>query len=92
MILHLFSQNSLLYLVPVLEQLLDDIVAEDVRHQLEGVGLDLAEQLLLLIAVGRFQLLLDEPRAMLITTKLYNVVVDVLRELEPADTEMENLP
>jgi hypothetical protein len=43
MILHLLSQDTLLYLVPVFEELLNDIVAEDISHQLKCVWLDFAE-------------------------------------------------
>lgn len=59
-VLHLLSQNPLLHLIAVLEHLLDHIVAENIRHQLQGVGLDLAEDLLFLITVSSFEFLLDE--------------------------------
>lgn len=57
---HLVCQNLLLRLVAVLEQLLHNIVAKDISHQLQAVGLDLPENLLLLVTVGGLQLLLDE--------------------------------
>lgn len=81
MVLHLLSQYPLLYLVAVLEQFLDDIVTEDIRHQLESVGLNFAEELLLLITVCGLQLLLDEPRAVLITTEFHDMIIYILAEL-----------
>lgn len=78
MVLHLLSQHPLLYLIPVLEKFLDDIVAEDIRHQLKGVWLDLTEQLLLLVTVGSLQLLLDEARSMLVTTELNYMIIYIL--------------
>lgn len=51
--LHLVCQNLLLGLVSVFKELLNNVVAEHIRHQLQAVGLDLAEHLFLLIAVGR---------------------------------------
>ncbi len=44
----------------MLEQLLDDVVTEDVSHQLQRVGLNLSEQLFLLVTVGSLELLLNE--------------------------------
>jgi len=44
----------------MLEEFLNNVVAENISHQLQRVGLDLAEQLLFLVAISRFQLLLDE--------------------------------
>jgi hypothetical protein len=79
MITHLFGQYSLLDLVAVLEKLLDDIVAKDVRHELKCVGLNLTENLILLIAIGGFQFLLDETGSMLISTKLYHVIIYVFK-------------
>jgi hypothetical protein len=60
MVLHLLSQYSFLDLISMFEQLLNDVVAENISHQLQGVGLNLAEQLLFLVTIGGFQLLLDE--------------------------------
>jgi hypothetical protein len=66
---------------------LNDIVAEDIGHQLQGVGLNLAENLLLLITVGCLQFLLDKPGAVLITTEFYNMIVDVLEKLANSPTQ-----
>lgn len=84
MSLHLVRQNLLLRLIPMLKQLLDDVVAKDIGHQLQAVGLDLAEHLLLLVAVGSFQFLLDETRAVLVAAKLNHMIVDVLRTISHA--------
>ena len=78
MVFHMLSQNSFLHLITVLEELLNNIVAKDICHKLQGVGLYLAEDLLLLVTICSFEFLLDEPRSMLIATKLNDVRVDVL--------------
>lgn len=78
MVLHLLCQYSLLYLTSVFEKLLYDIVSENVGHQLESVWLNLTENLLLLIAVGSFELLLNEAGSMLITAEFYDMMVDIL--------------
>jgi hypothetical protein len=75
---HLCGQDFLLDLIAMFEELLYDVVAEHVLHQLQGVGLDLTENLILLIAVRCLQLFLDEPRAVLIPAELHDMVVNVL--------------
>lgn len=75
---HLVRQNLLLSLVAMLEQLLYHIISKHIGHQLQTVRLDFSENLLLLITVGSFKLLLDEPRTVLITTELDNMVIDIL--------------
>lgn len=62
----------------MLEEFLDDIITEDVGHELNCVGLDLSEDLIFLIAVRGFELLLDKAGAVLITAELYDVVIDIL--------------
>jgi hypothetical protein len=42
------------------EELLDDIVSENISHELNGIWLNLSEQTLFLVAVGCLQLLLYE--------------------------------
>jgi hypothetical protein len=78
MILHVLGQNSFLQLIAVLEELLNNIVAKDICHELQSVGLYLAEDLVLLVTICSLEFLLDEPRSMLIATKLNDVVIDVL--------------
>lgn len=77
--LHLRGQQLLLDLVSVLKELLNHVITEYIFHQYGGVGLDFSENLVLLIAVGRLKLLLDESRPMLVTAELDNVAVDVLQ-------------
>ena len=76
---HLVGEDLLLSLVTVLEQLLNHVVAKDIGHQLQAVRLNLAEDLFFFVTVGSLQLLLNEAGAVLITTELHNVVVDVLQ-------------
>lgn len=78
MTLHLICKYLLLRLIAVLEKLLNNIVAKDIRHKLKAVGLDFAEDLVLLVAICGFQHVLDEPRTMLITTEFHNMVIDIL--------------
>lgn len=81
MVLHLIGKDFLLRLIAVLEELLYNIIAEDVGHQLNRVGMYLPENLFLLIAVRRLELELDKPGTVLITTELDNVVVYILRSI-----------
>lgn len=60
------------------KELLDDVIAKYICHQLHRVGLDLLEHSLLFITVGGFEFLLNEPRSVLITTEFDYMVVDVL--------------
>lgn len=60
MALHLIGNNLFLGLVAMLEELLDNVVAKHVCHQLQAVGLDFAEHLLFLVAIRCLQLLLNE--------------------------------
>jgi hypothetical protein len=76
--LHLIGKNLFLRLVAMFKKLLDNIVAKHICHQLQAVGLNFTEHLLLLVAIRCLQLLLNEPRTMLITTELNNVIVNVL--------------
>ena len=78
MALHLIGKNLLLRLIAMLKQLLHDIVAKDVRHQLQAVWVNFAENLFLFIAVGRFELLLDEAGAVLVAAEFDHVVGDIL--------------
>lgn len=60
------------------KELLNDIVSEDISHELNSVWLYLSEKTFFFVAVGRLQLLLNEARSMLVTTKFYYMVEDVL--------------
>lgn len=77
MTLHLSDKDLLLRLVAMLEELLDDVIAKDVLHQLQRILLELAKHALLDFAVGGFELLLDKARAMLVSSKLNDVALDV---------------
>lgn len=62
----------------MLKQFLNHVVAKHIGHQLQAVRLNFTEHLFLLIAVGGFQLLLDESRSVLVTTEFNHVVINVL--------------
>lgn len=62
----------------MLKEFLNNVIAKDISHELQAIGLNLTEDLVFLIAVGRLEFLLNEPRSMLITTEFHNVVVDIL--------------
>ena len=57
MIVHLLSQNLFLHLIAVLEELLNNIVAKDIRHELQGVGLYLGEEMVLLATICSLEFL-----------------------------------
>ena len=61
----------------MLEELLDDVVAEDVGHEGVRGALDLREDHRLVRKIGALKLLLDEPRAVLVLRKLDDVAADV---------------
>lgn len=82
MALHLFSQNRLLGLITVLKELLQNVIAKNVRHQLQRVRKHFFKHHLLLFAVGRLELLLDKSRTVLIAAKLYNVALNILNQRE----------
>ena len=88
MALHLAGQDPLLTLVTMLKELLDDIVAKHVRHQLDSVGLNFLEDTLLLVTVGSLELLLNETRAVLIAAEFADVLVDILLELDMKGNEV----
>lgn len=77
--LHYPGQHLLLDLAAVLEEFLDDVVAKNVLHELDSIGLDLSEDLVLLVAVRRLELLLNEPRTLLIAAELHDIRVDILK-------------
>ena len=62
------------------KQFLDNVVPKDIRHELEGIWLDLCKYLILFIAVRSLELLLYETRAVLIATEFNYMVVNVLRQ------------
>ena len=70
---HPIRKNLLLRLVAVLEEFLNYVVAKDILHQLQAILLELPEDFVLFVTVRSFELLLDEPRSMLISAELHNV-------------------
>lgn len=60
MVSHLICQDLLLRLIAVLEELLNYIIAKYISHQLDSVGIKLAEDLILFVTVGSLQFLLNE--------------------------------
>jgi len=76
--LHLSSQDLLLSLVAMLKELLNDVVAKNVLHQLQGIGKKLAEDLFLFLAVGSLELALNESRSVSVSAEFNNVVVGFL--------------
>lgn len=77
MALHGLGEGSPLVFVAVFKELLNDIVAKDVGHELEGAGDDLVKDKSTLLVGGRLELVLDETRAVLVAGELANVAVHV---------------
>ncbi len=63
------------------EKLLNHIIAEHIRHQLNGVRVYFPEDLVFLIAVCRLQFLLNESGPVLVTTEFNYMVVYILKLL-----------
>ena len=62
-------------MVPVLKELLDHIIAEDIFHELDSVWLNLSKNAVLLVAVRCLKLLLDESGAVLVTAEFCDMIV-----------------
>jgi hypothetical protein len=62
----------------MLEQFLNNIVPENISHQLKGIWLDFAEQLFFLVTVCRFKFLLNKSRSVLVATEFDDMLVDIL--------------
>ena len=75
---HSLRQHGLLELVAMFKEFLNDIISEDIGHQLEGIWSNLRKDDILFVRSGRLKLLLDEPRAVLIAAKFNNMIIDVL--------------
>lgn len=84
---HLIRQVFLLSLVSMLEELLDDVVPEDISHQLDGIGGKLSKDLIFFIAIRRLEFLLDEAGPMLITTEFDNMTIDILELCQQVQTQ-----
>jgi hypothetical protein len=60
MILHALGQHSLLQLVAMFKEFLNNIVTKDICHKLQGVRVYFTENLVLLVAICRLEFLLNE--------------------------------
>lgn len=78
MVFHLTGQDLLLCLVTMLKELLYDIIAKDINHQLHRIRKNFSKNQIFLVAVGCLKLLLDEPGPMLIAAELDDMFVNVL--------------
>ena len=65
-------------LIAILEELLDDVVAKNISHELKGARGDFIEHGLLVGARGSLEFLLNEAGTVLISAKLDNVTENVL--------------
>ena len=72
----------------MLKELLDDIIAENILHELDSVRLDLSKDLFLLIAIRRLELLLDEPGTVLVAAEFHNMMIDVLAAKSAFEVQM----
>ena len=75
--LYLLYKLTFLFRRAVLEELLYDVVAKDVRHERVAGADDLLEDQLLVCLVCPLKLLLDEARPVLVLRKLNHVVGQV---------------
>lgn len=62
----------------MLEELLYHIVTKDIGHKLYGVRHQFSIDLVFFIAVGRLKLSLNETSTILVATKLYDMMINVL--------------
>ena len=76
---NLLRQGGLLFRGAELEELLDYIISEHVRHQIVRGGQNLIEDQLFLRGTRPFQFLLDEPRTVLILGELDDVIGQVAK-------------
>ena len=76
--MHLHRKRRLLSLTAVFEELLNNVVAKDIGHELERAGCDLVEHGLFVGTRRSLKFLLNKARSMLISTKFDNMTKDVL--------------
>lgn len=62
----------------MLEELLDHVVAEYILGELQGVGEDLVEEIILFVTIGAHHSVLDEARSILVATKFHDMAVYML--------------
>lgn len=75
---HLHREHGLLSLIAVFEELLNNVVAKDIGHELERAGCDLVEHGLFVDTRRSLKFLLNKARSMLISAKFDNMTKDVL--------------
>lgn len=63
------------------KKLLDDVISEQVHHQLESIGPDLLKHSFLFIAIGTLKLMLNEPRSMLVAAEFNDMTVNILNNV-----------
>lgn len=68
----------------MIKELLNDIVAKQILHELHCIGLDLSEDSVLFVTVGAVYLRLHEPGALLVAAELNDMAINL--------TECELLP
>ena len=56
MVSHLICEDLLLGLITMFKEFLYNVITEHVRHELDGVRMNLAEHLIFLITVGGLEL------------------------------------
>ena len=65
-------------LTAMFKKLLDNVISEQVHHQLERIGPDLLKHSFLFIAIGAFKLMLNEPRSMLVAAEFNDMTINIL--------------
>lgn len=74
---NLLSQSGLLFRGAELEELLNDVVSENISHEVVRGGENFGENELLLSNCSAFQLLLDEARSVLVLGELHDVIGEI---------------
>lgn len=77
-VLHLCSKLLLLNHCAIDKKLLYNVVAENVNHQGVRIDHDFVENPLSIVAVRKWDLLLEKPRALLVPSKFDNMSKNVL--------------
>jgi len=79
MALHLVANPALLRLITMLKQLLDNVIAKDVLHELAHIGHEFLEQDILLIAVRGLEFDLHPAGSMLIAREFDKVAISIFQ-------------
>lgn len=62
----------------MLKELLNHVIAEYILGELQGVGEDLVEEVILFVAVGAHHSVLNEARSILVATEFHDMVIYIL--------------